>query len=86
MFTTADDLRFLLLTNRVNNPSFVLIDLEQLVEYPTHIPDYSGEMPIIPYLFLTFNPFACTAELFFPLDFSDHSLLSIPVLLIHYDL
>ncbi|MPC51034.1 hypothetical protein E2C01_044871 [Portunus trituberculatus] len=55
-----------------------LHDLEQLVQYPTRIPDRHGDTPNILDLFLTSNPSAYAVTLSSPLGFSDHNLISVP--------
>ncbi|MPC96618.1 hypothetical protein E2C01_091887 [Portunus trituberculatus] len=55
----------------------ILHDLEQLVQYPTHIPDHLGDTPNILDLFLTSDPSAYAVTLSSPLGFSDHNLISV---------
>ncbi|KAK3884497.1 hypothetical protein Pcinc_011235 [Petrolisthes cinctipes] len=55
----------------------ILNDLEQLIQYPTRIPDRLGDQPNILDLFLTSHPSAYTVELFSPLGSSDHNLISV---------
>ncbi|KAK8395869.1 hypothetical protein O3P69_005762 [Scylla paramamosain] len=55
----------------------ILHDLEQLVQYPTRIPDRLGDTPNILDLFLTSNPSAYAVTLSSPLGSSDHNLISL---------
>ena len=55
----------------------ILHDLEQLVQFPTRIPDHLGDTPNILDIFLTSNPSAYSAKLSSPLGSSDHNLIFI---------
>ena len=57
--------------------SAILHDLEQLVQFPTHIPDRLGDMPNIFYLFLISNPSAYSVKHSYPLGSFDHNLISV---------
>src|ERR1044072_8788932 len=52
-------------------------NLEQLVHFPTHIPDRLGDEPNILDLFLTSYPSPYAIKLFPPLGSSDHLLISV---------
>ncbi|MPC35485.1 hypothetical protein E2C01_028909 [Portunus trituberculatus] len=53
----------------------ILLDLEQLVQHPTRIPDSIGDTPNILYLFITSYPSAYAFTLSSPLGFFDHKLI-----------
>ena len=55
----------------------ILHDLEQLMKFPTRIPDRLGDTPNIFYFFLTSNPSAYSVKLSYPLGSSDHNLISV---------
>lgn len=62
----------------------ILNNLEQLVQFPSHIPDCLGDQFNIIYIFLANHPSASDAELFPTLGSSDHNLISVfcPIFLI----
>ena len=55
----------------------ILHDLEQLVQFPTRIPDRLGDTSNILDLFLTSNPSVYSDKLSYPLGFANHKLISV---------
>ena len=55
----------------------ILRDLEQLVQFPTCIPDRLGDMPNILDIFLTSNPSAYSVKLSSPLGSFHHNHISV---------
>ena len=55
----------------------ILHNLEQLVQFPTHINDRLGDKPNILDIFLTSNPSAYSVKLSSPLGSSNHNLISV---------
>ena len=58
-------------------------DLEQLVQFPTRIPDHFGDTPNILDLYLTSNHLAFSFKLSSPLGSSDHNLISVTCSIAH---
>ena len=55
----------------------ILHDLEQMVQFPTRIPDRLGDTPNILDLFLTSKTSAYSVKFSSPLSSSDHNLISV---------
>ena len=57
----------------------ISIDLTQMVNFPTRIPDCDSHGPALLDLFLTFGASICSTMAFPPLGNSDHALVSVSI-------